>query len=39
MRAVEVYNAERAIDDGQPLDVTILRYDDSTELYQNMCAI
>lgn len=40
MRAVEVYNAEQTMDDGQkPLEVTILRYEDSAELYQNMCAI
>lgn len=43
MRAVEIWNAERVKQRGaeatEEVEVVVLRYDDSTELYQNMTII
>lgn len=40
MRAVEVYNAEEQLTGrDRAIDVMVLRYEDSSELYQNMCTI
>ena len=44
MRALEVYNAERSLDQSlegsnRPIEVMVIRYEESTEMYQHMSII